>query len=539
MSSPYHPHYNGRTLRRLAFLALPLVVLGCSSGGGFSKRTQTDQKGVFTYALEAAPTTFDPAMVQDIETTDVLQNIFEGLVGYDTENRIVGLLAEKWDLSPDGKTYTFHLAPAKFQNGREVTADDVVWTFKRNLSPAFNSPTSINYLSDIVGASAYHDGKAATISGISAPDPKTVKIEIDQPRPYFLGKLTYACAYVLNKDTAGNQPISDPMKANGTGPFKLTKFAPDQQVTLEAFADYRGGKPTLERIERPIILDPATRLNKYRSGDLDLLNLRKQEIAAAQADANLKTQLVFQPKPAVFYIGLSALSYPPFKDARVRRALALSIDRRHIVNDLLAGMPEARGLIPYHVIGYRENFKGLEYNPTEAKRLLAEAGFPEGKGLPPLRLTYKAQTPESQAIAESVATTVRQMSGWVVRPVATEWSALLSARNNRKLDAYVLSWYGDYLDPQNFLSFLFQSTSPQNRDGYRNAEFDRLTGQADVELNEAKRIELYQHAEDIAINDAARIPIYFVRDAILVNPRIRGIRTNLFGNLPHTTVEAN
>jgi ABC-type transport system substrate-binding protein len=188
------------------------------------------------------------------------------------------------------------------------------------------------------------------------------------------------------------------------------------------------------------------------------------------------------------------------------------------------------------VVGYREEFAGIPYDPARAKQLLAEAGFPGGKGLPPLRIVYKSQTPDSQAIAESIATTLRQATGWKVQPTALEWTAMLQARNKRQLDGYVLSWYGDYLDPQNFLSFLFHSESPQNRDGYKNPEFDQLTEQADSEVDEKRRMELYQQAEDLLIEDAARIPIYYGRDAILKSPRVKGLRYNLFGNLPHTTV---
>jgi oligopeptide transport system substrate-binding protein len=521
--------------RFLFLLPVAFVAAGCPSGG-FSKRSQEARTGSFTYALNVSPTTLDPGMVQDIDTADLLNGVYEGLVGYDTENRIVGLVAERWEVSEDGRTYTFHIRPnAKFHNGRAVTAEDVKWSLERNLAKAFNSPTAINYLSDIVGAKELNEGKATEASGIKVVDPQTVTITIDQPRPYFLGKLTYACAYILPKEVGGTQ-IDGVAKSIGTGPFRLAEYRPDQAVTLEAFVDYYGGAAKIGKINRPIVQDAATRLNKYRAGDLDMLTIQRQEIPAIQADAKLKAELTYQPRPSVFYVGLSQLAYPPFKDVRVRQAIAYAVDRKRITQELLGGVPEARGLIAHNVIGYREDFAGTKYDPARSKRLLAEAGFPGGKGLPPLRIVYKAQTPDSQVIAEAIATSLRQATGWRVQPTALEWTSMLQARNKRQLEAYILSWYGDYLDPQNFLSFLFHSESPQNRDGYRNPEFDQLTEQADSEVDEKRRMELYQQAEDLLIQDAARIPIYYGRDAILKSPRVSGLRYNLFGNLPHTTV---
>lgn len=528
------------TLRIRSRAVLPLVTLlavGCSSGGNFSKRASEARQGTFTYAMAVAPTTLDPALVQDVETSDLLLNIYEGLVAYDENNRIVGALAEKWEVSEDGKTYTFQLRPgAKFQNGRQVTAEDVKWTLERNLAKDFNSPTAINYLSDILGATDLNEGKAKELAGVKVKGEGTVVITIDKPRPYFLGKLAYPCAHVLAKEVAGTKPINDLAHSGGTGPFKLADYQVDQALHLEAFADYHGGAPQVATIMRPIIQDAATRLNKYRGGELDLLTVQRQEIPAVTSDGELKSQVTYQPRPMVFYVGLCQTAYPPFKDRRVRAALAHAIDRKRITEELLGGMPLANGLLPHFVMGYREEVQGLSYDPKKAKALLAEAGFPNGEGLPPLRLIYRVQTPDSQAIAEAIATSVRQSTGWNLRPTSLEWTAMLQGRNKRQLEAYLLSWYGDYLDPQNFLSFLFQSDSPQNRDGYSNAEFDRLSRQADVSQDEKARLDLYAKAEDVLIQDVARIPIYYGRDAVLISPKVKGIRSNLFGNLAHAKV---
>lgn len=524
-------------MNRKPFLfAALLLVAGCSKGG-FSNRKSAGSEGMFKYSLGVAPTTLDPALVQDVETPDVLSNVFEGLVAYDENNRIVGRLAESWTGTDGGRTWTFKLRKnAKFHNGRSVTADDVKWSLERACAKDLNSPTAANYLRDIVGVGEMIDGRAGSISGIKVVDSTTVQFTLDKPRAYFLGKLTYPVAYVLPKEVVGPGRLDKYEMAVGTGPFKISRFAVDQELDLTANKDYYLGAPKLEGIVRPIILDPSTRLTKYRAGDIDMLTLQRQDIPGVESDPALKPQLVYQPRPSVYYVGLNQKNYPPFRDVRVRKAFAMAIDRTRICRDLLRGMPEAHGMIAPGVIGYRKEYQGLSYDPEAAKKLLAEAGFPDGKGLPPLQFIYRAQTPDSQTVAQGVEASLRQNLNWPVRLQTLELAAFLDARNKGKLESYFLSWSADYLDPENFLSFLLTSNSPQNHDAYSNPEFDRFCELGDTTVEEAQRIKYYQQAEDVLIGDGARVPIYFGRDAILISPRVHGLRSNLFGNLPHSTV---
>jgi oligopeptide transport system substrate-binding protein len=168
---------------------------------------------------------------------------------------------------------------------------------------------------------------------------------------------------------------------------------------------------------------------------------------------------------------------------------------------------------------------------------LATAGYPDGKGFPPLELAYREGTGDSQICCEAVQESLKQNLGITVNVKTLEIGALLQARNENKLQLYFFSWYADYLDPQNFLSFLFSSDAKLNHDGYKNPEFDDLCKQADSIVDESKRIALYNRAEDIAVLDVARIPLYYQRDAILVGPRVTGIRNNVFGQLPDTEVK--
>jgi len=512
-----------------------VIVAGCTKGG-FSQRTP----GVLRYAINVAPTTFDPGKVQDVDTSDVITNIYEGLVAYGEKNTIEPRIAESYASLDNGKTWVFKIRHGvKFHNGREVTANDFSWTLDRNCSKDLASPTAPDYLSDIAGVEDRFTGKSDHIAGVKVIDPYTLKIELDQPRAYFLGKMTYPCAFALCKEAVGEGAIDSPKQAIGSGPFKLESYAPQQQINLVANKDYWAGAPTVERVERPVIKDASTRLVKFKSGDLDVLGLDRKDIEGVEQDPVLKSQLQFQPRPAVYYIGINQHEFPLFQNRKVRRAIAMAIDRTRIAKDLLGDMPIAHGLVSPGVIGYREDYQGLPYNPAGARAEMAEAGFPDGKGFPQVELAYRQGAGDSQICCEAVQQSLQQNLKIPVSVKTMEWGALLQARNKNKLQLYFLSWYADYLDPQNFLSFLFLSDAKLNHDGYKNAQFDALCKQADSITDESKRMELYHQAEDILVQDGARVPIYYQKDAILISPRVAGVRSNLFGQLPNTAVKVH
>ncbi|HLO98754.1 MAG TPA: ABC transporter substrate-binding protein, partial [Fimbriimonas sp.] len=243
-----------------------LMLVGCGNKGGFSERKTEGQTGYLTYCIGATPTTYDPARVQDIDTNDILKNIYEPLVDYDENGKLIGVVARSWEISADGKTYTFKTSFSPFHNGEPAGAEDVKHSFERALSSELASPTAETYLGDIVGSDEVIKGTAKELSGIKVIDPMTVEIKIKQPIPYFLGKLTYACAAIVPR-TTGNAEISDVSRAIGTGPFKLATIKPEVEVLLSRFDEYPRGKAKIEGIRRRIVKDPATRLNLFRTGE--------------------------------------------------------------------------------------------------------------------------------------------------------------------------------------------------------------------------------------------------------------------------------
>ncbi len=526
-------------MKAWAFLLAAAALLAAGCGGGFSERTANDSgEMVLRYPINTNPTSFDPGITQDGDTLDLLQNVYEGLVTWGTDNLVQPMLAESWEVSDDGLTYTFKLKEGvKFHSGRTVTAQDFKWSIERNTDPALASQTADAYLSDIVGVTAKVKGEAEEVTGYKAIDDQTVQITLKRPTPYFLGKLTYIVSAVIDKDAAPvGKEMTELSQMVGTGPFKVEDYQRDLTTRLAAFDDYHGGRPKLDAIVRPVVEDVQAKLNKFEAGDLDFTMLQRQQIEAVEANEKLKPMLRYFDRPAVWYIGFGQTAYAPFKDARVRRAFTMAMDRKVIVEDILGGHNTlANGIVPPGVQGHRPEAKGLEFNPTEAKRLLAEAGFPEGKGLPPLKLYFREQFRDIQLVAEAVQESLKRNLGVEVQLNSLEWRTYLDKYNKGELPFYHMRWSADFLDAQNFLSHMLTTTGPENKFGYNNPEFDRLCAEADSLMAWENRAPLYAKAEDIALQDAAWAPIYYQRDAELHRPEISGMRESLFGHLPHTT----
>lgn len=529
----------------LGALAALVVVGGCGKGN-FSEEANVGKENVFRYPIPNKPTTLDPGAVEDGHTIDLIQQVFEGLVAYGPDNKIQGILAEKWDISEDGKTYTFHIKHGvKFHNGRELKAQDFKDTIERNCDPNFQTTTAEAYLSDIVGVSDKIHGRATEVSGVKPIDDYTLQITIDEPRPYFLGKLTYPVSWVIAKEAFhGTDRINTKEQMIGTGPFKVAEYRESEITILDANKDYHLGAPKIARIERPVIMDPEARLLKYTQGEIDLVQLERQDVPPLMNDPKFKGQLQFFDRPSIFYVGMNQRVYPAFKDVRVRRAFAMAIDKHSIVQNVLGGLVnEANSIVPPGVPGHRENAATIPFDPAGARKLLAEAGYPGGKGLPKFLMEVRQEIKDYRDVAEAAAMDLQKNLNIQVETSPTEWATYLAKRNKWQVGLFHMRWAADYLDPQNFLSMMLGTYSenppfgPENRMDYSNKEFDRLCKQADTMVgHEEERLKLYAQAEDIVLQDAPWVPIYFQRDAELISPRVKGLRTNLFGHLPHYTV---
>lgn len=508
----------------MRILLFGLVLLAGCGKGQFTDSKKADVN-VLRVALDAAPATLDPALSQDLATGDVMRQVFEGLVTLDKDSKVVPCLAESYSVSKDGLVYTFKLRPnVKFHDGRAVTAEDVVWTFSRNCDPKLKSPVAKNYLGDIAGFDAVLGGKTPDLSGVKAVDAATVEIRLTKPAPYFLGKLTYPVCSILPKGLIPRgQEINHAAQMIGTGPFHIEIFVPEQAARFVAWKDYWAGKPAIARLEMPIIKDSSTRLNKFRGGELDVAGIPAEEVKAFPGTEK-------HVRAAIIYIGLNPLGYEPFEDIAVREAFVQAINKEAIVEDILGGIGKvANSILPPGVMGHRPDLKRWSFDPAKAKARLGT------RKLPPVELILGGQATDRRKVADAIATQLRQNLGVEVSVRQMEMGAYLQKATGKKLGFFIGTWYADYLDPENFLSVTLASYG-QNRVAYANPQFTELCRVADSEMDAAKRMTLYQAAEDLAVGEVAWIPLYFPVDAIATNPRVEGIDRNLLGALPYTSV---
>ncbi len=529
-----------RPLIALSVLAMAAPILAGCGRKEASRPYRVSGKNVLRYALQSRPTTLDPATVEDGDTIDLLMQVYEGLVQWSVENEIVPNIAERWEVSPDGTVHTFHLKRGvRFHKPypREVTAADFVYSMTRALLPATRSATAMNYLNDIVGARDVADGKATTVRGLAAPDARTLTITIDRRKPYFLGKLTYPTAYVVCREAVEKKKgLLDETNTVGSGPFALAQYRPGYSVLLAANPDYHGGRPVLDGLERPILPDSTSRQTRYESGGADITDLQRADLSRIQADPVLKGQIREFARANIWYLALNQAAFPPFKDKRVRQAFACAIDKDAILRLALKGTAaRAAGILPPGVPGYDPAFRGLPYDPARARALLAAAGYPDGKGFPRLTISFRQGYKYIEDAVVALRSDLQRNLGIECDIQQVEWAQFLTQRTNGTMPCYHLRWAADYLDPQNFLSLMLRTGSPENTIGYSNPEFDRLCDAADIESDPKRRLALYAKAERLAVDDAPWIPMYHLRDVELQKPYVRGLRDSLMGHLPHVT----
>ena len=466
------------------------------------------------------PVTLDPAVAQDNNSATYLVEIFSGLVTLDANLEVVPDLAERWDLSADGRTYTFHLRDnARFQDGRPVTAADVEYALERACSPELHSSTASIYLSDIVGVAARQQGEAGRISGLQVIDDHTLSLTIDAPKAYFLAKLTYPVAFVVDRKDVerGGDWYRRP---NGTGPFRLASWESDR-IVLERNPHYYGGAVRLERVS--YMLSGGSPMAMYENGRLDIVDVGLFDIERVQDPDNpLNAELTVVPRLDVQYLGMN-VEVEPFDDPLVRRAFAQALDRKRLANVVLKKtVLPAAGILPPGIPGYREDYAGLAYDPEAALEALRASRYRDAADLPEVVLHISGEGGGLPPSAEAIVAMLRDNLGVEVRVEMTPWARFLEDLNARRLGLYMLGWVADYPDAQDFMDILFHSQSAENHMAYSNPEVDRLLEKARVETNVDARLALYRQAEEAIVADAPWVPLWHSRDYVLVKPYVRG-----------------
>ncbi|MDP2955393.1 MAG: peptide ABC transporter substrate-binding protein, partial [Longimicrobiales bacterium] len=345
----------------------------------------TVARGVLRMA-GANPNTLDPALSQDVSSWSYLLQVYSGLVSLDDHLEVVPELASSWDVSADGLTYTFHLRPeARFHDGRPVTADDFRYSLERVLDPRLRSPVAATYLGDLAGARDRLRGQVAETAGIKVLDAHTLQLTIDAPKPYFLAKLTYPTAYVVDRADVqrGERWFEHP---NGTGPFKLQSWERDSRVVLAANDAYYKGPPMLSRVE--YWLGPGSAISLYEQDQLDVVEVGPANLErVTDPRGALSRELLRVPQFSLTYGGMN-VTQPPFDDPKVRLAFAYATDKRRLADVLMKKMRlKADGILPPGMPGHDPSLVGLEFSPEKARQALAESRYGSPGRLPELTLT--------------------------------------------------------------------------------------------------------------------------------------------------------
>lgn len=494
---------------------------------------------VFRYAEVAEPPTLDPALAQDFTSNSLIQNLFTGLVQFNEKGEVVpGMIERMPDVSADGKVYTFNLRRGVlFTNGREIKAGDFVYSINRALDPTLKSEVALLYLGDIAGARDVLDGKAKTASGLVAKDEYTLEITLEGPRAYFLGKLAYATSLPVPKEEIEKKGAKWTDTLVGNGPFKLERWEHNARIILVANEKYFRGRPALDRVEIPIIESEDIRLAMYENGEVDWVGVPPTNYKRFKSDQVLSKEMVEIPQAAVYYLGLGQGGYEPFKNAKVRQAMNYAIDREKLNQVVWNGTKQpAYGILPPGMPGYNPNLEVLKFDPGKAKALLGEAGYPDPSKMPELTIYSRSGSKTSKQNVEFVQNQLVQNLGMKVKIVELEWGKLLEFVNQKKAPMWFIGWMADYLDPQDFLTILLHSKSQENRTMYNNAEVDRLLNEAEISTDQAKRIGLYQRAEQIIVKDAPWVPLYYNKTSLAVKPYVKGLRFYPMGTMPFDSV---
>ncbi len=473
------------------------------------------------------PPTLDPALAGDSESAGYVAEIFSGLVTLDQNLKVVPDIAEKWDISEDRKVFTFHLRQdVKFHDGRPVTAQDFKYSIERTANPATASPTADTYLGDIVGLKDKLNRAAADVKGVKVIDNYTLEITIDGPKSYFLAKMTFPTAYVVDKNNVerGGRTWTD--KPNGTGPYKLQEYVRGQRIILvknDAF--YLEPKPQIAQVD--FILGGGSPMTMYENGDLDAVPVGIADIERVSDTASpLNKELSISPELSTYFIVFNTRK-PPFDDPKVRQAFALSIDRQKLVDVVFRKMPIlANSILPPGMPGYAEPTTKVPYDPTKAKQLLAESKY--GGKLPEITWTTTGGGGTASQDIQAMTAMLKDNLGVSISIQQTDWASFIGQLNDPSKNPYQIfdiGWIGDYADPSDFVDILFHTGSLQNWAAYSNPQVDKLLDQAGVDKDAATRFKLYQQAEQLILADYPLVPIQHTRQHWLTKPYVKGLQS--------------
>lgn len=475
------------------------------------------------------PQTLDPAIVTGQLEGRICLALFEGLTTRNAKGDVVPGMAESWEISPDGLTYTFHIRPnAKWSNGDPLNAYDFLNSWERTLNPATASQYSYQ-LYYLVNGEAYGTGKLKDFSqvGVKAPDERTLVVTLTHPTAYFLELTSFQtlCPVNLASIKRWGTNWTKPGNLISNGPYTLKTWRLNDYILLVANPYYWKPVP-IQRIKVLPTNNPTACFNLFFSNKTDLI-IDKTSIPTVLVQ-DIRKQPYFHSNPfgATCFIRFN-VKRKPFDDPRVRKALALALDKSDIVEKITrAGEPVATTLVPPGNAGYHPP-AGLAYNPGEARRLLAEAGYPNGQGFPDVGLLYAARGTGTQLATEIQALWRRELGITSIRLRGQEWKVYLNTQSLMDFDLCISAWIGDYNDPQTFLD-MFVTDGGNNNTGWGNPQYDQMLATSEATPDPAQRMQMLHDMEKILVEDDVPIlPLYFYVGMSLYQPdKLGGFEPN-------------
>jgi len=504
----------------LALALTVLVAAGCSTNSGSSQ-------AVLNLGLQDSPSTLDPATAYNIPAIGVSHLMFNGLVTFDPQAKIVPDLAESWTVSPDGREYRFTLREGVlFHDDSPLTSADVKYSLERVLKPATKSPGA-SFFRQIEGAPAVIAGETPHAAGITTPGPREVVIRLASPQPYFLQLLAMGFGAIVPEGKADEPGFEK--HPIGTGPFAFEKLVAGQRITLTKNPRYfKPDEPKLDGIEIHLGLNEQVETLRFERGELDVLgvfrNIGAADYVRLTKDPKWEGKFLEAADNSTHYLGLNT-GMKPFDNPKVREAVARAIDKTKIVTLLNGRAVPAEGMLPPSLPGFSPDDKGYPYSPEVSRKLLAEAGYPNGFSTPYWTSNSQTVMKVAQQIQQDLAQVGIKAE---LKPVT--FPTLLSAVSRPgNAPMFGGNWTQDYPDPSNFLPTLFHSgqikpSHSVNTTFFKDALTDQLLDRADRETTEAARFGVYRQAQERIIGQAPIVPLYHPKNVDLVQPWVKGYR---------------
>jgi oligopeptide transport system substrate-binding protein len=537
--------------RRL-FLFTTLLAIFCGFSGckkapapENSAAATSPHRKVLLVGNGTEPQEIDPHVVEGVPENHLILALFEGLVSSDPNTlEPIPAVAEQWEISDDGLVYTFHLRPAaKWSNGVPVAAQDFARSYQRILTPSIASKYAYVF-SPIVGADDYSQGKLTdfTKTGIKALDAQTLQLTLNHPAPFLVREMANYPWYpvpIAAVEKAGGldrrgSSWTRPENFVGNGPFVLKEWKPNQRIVVTRSPTYWDRATVkLDEIQFFPIESAEVEEHMFRTGQLDLTyEVPLSKIAHYKRDNPAVLRL--DPLYGVYFYELNT-KIPPLDNPKVRRALALAIDRESITRDVLGGGEQpAYGLVPPNIAGY-SSVHHLSGDLAEAKELLKEAGFPDGNGFPKLEILYNTLG-KHRSVAESIQQMWRKNLGIDISLVNKEWKVYIDSMHSKQYQLARYGWVADYADPHVFMD-LWATNSGNNDSNWGSTKYDSLLASALNSKSTAERYQTYQQMEEILIDELPVLPIFFYTQPRLISLKVKAYHVTPLDNYPWKYVD--